>query len=443
MYISFLICIAYTSQSNRRNLINEIIEEEDEDKNNNNIIIKERDIKRDKEKENINLKNSNDKFRKIITKNVGEINNIKLINKSNKSNNNEDDKIKKPTWSTSHFNKKNNTYENAFDKNTFDKYIPVKDKLIPENKNTTRGIILPNLKNINNSNNSNNKNNLSNYHNIDLKKSFASQKMNLRSLSTDKAKLQQQNININSMTNDTSAFTNSSKKYFSPLVLGNQNYTEELSNFRMGLLSAGSSSNNNIIIPMIPIRRPASNFNFCGGQIWNNLENNNINNIKTDDNINSNKKTNNNNININKKEKEKETEFNNNNNKEELNNLFNKPTGYSRNKSVKGQSLRPPIDSLSIKKDVSNYYLGMDKMINKLHKIKIEKGMMNSGIMTNLNKKINNDYQTQIEQFKKSHLPMMFNNQKQNNKNNINSNSNYNNDNNKRSHSTSNKNKIC
>ena len=79
-------------------------------------------------------------------------------------------------------------------------------------------------------------------------------------------------------------------------------------------------------------------------------------------------------------------------------------------------------------------------MINKLHKIKIEKGMMNSGIMTNLNKKINNDYHTQIEQFKKSHLPMMFNNQKQNNKNNITSNSN---NNNKRSHSTSNKNKIC
>ena len=263
--------------------------------------------------------------------------------------------------------------------------------------------------------------------------------MNLRSLSTDKAKLQQQNININSMTNDTSAFTNSSKKHFSPLVLGNQNFTEELSNFRMGLLSAGSSSNNNIIIPMIPIRRPASNFNFCGGQIWNNLENKNISNIKNDDNIDSNKKINNNNINI---KKEKETEFNDNNNKEELNNLFNKPSGYSRNKSVKGQNLRSPIDSLSIKKDVNSYYLVMDKMINKLHKIKIEKGMMNSGIMTNLNKKINNDYHTQIEQFKKSHLPMMFNNQKQNNRTNITSNSN-NNNNNKRSHSTSNKNKIC
>ena len=43
--------------------------------------------------------------------------------------------------------------------------------------------------------------------------------------------------------------------------------------------------------------------------------------------------------------------------------------------------------------------------------------MMNSGIMNSLNKKISNDYQSQIEQFKKSHLPRMFNNQNNNNKN--------------------------
>ena len=42
----------------------------------------------------------------------------------------------------------------------------------------------------------------------------------------------------------------------------------------MGLLSAGSSPNNDIIIPIIPMRRPVSNFNFGGGQLWNNLENN-------------------------------------------------------------------------------------------------------------------------------------------------------------------------
>ena len=61
--------------------------------------------------------------------------------------------------------------------------------------------------------------------------------------------------------------------------------------------------------------------------------------------------------------------------------------------------------------DINNLYIGMDKMITKLHKIKIEKGMMNTGIMTSLNEKFNNDYQIQIEQFKKSHLPMMFDSQ--------------------------------
>ena len=60
--------------------------------------------------------------------------------------------------------------------------------------------------------------------------------MILRSISTDKAKLQQ-NSNINSITNDTSAFTHSSKKHFPIGGIGNQNYTEDLPKYRMGLLS--------------------------------------------------------------------------------------------------------------------------------------------------------------------------------------------------------------
>lgn len=77
----------------------------------------------------------------------------------------------------------------------------------------------------------------------------------------------------------------------------------------------------------------------------------------------------------------------------------------------------------------------MDKMITKLHKIKIEKGMMNSGIVNSLNKKFNRDYQCQIEQFKKGHLPMVFDNQNNNIGNNI--------DKNKiRSHSFNNKNNF-
>ena len=205
-----------------------------------------------------------------MPKNNDQNNNIRIISDNYFKGKTEDNNKNKQNliWCNSPFNKKLNTYENLFYKKTFDKYVSVRDKLFPENKN---GIVLPDLKNINNSNN-----HFNNFESLNIKKPFTSKKMNLRSISTDKAKFQQ-NINLHSITNDTSAFTHSSKKYFSPGGMLNQNYTEDLSKFRMGLLSAGSTSNNNIIIPMIPIRRPVSNFNFGGGQLWNNFENNNIN----------------------------------------------------------------------------------------------------------------------------------------------------------------------
>ena len=240
--------------------------------------------------------------------------------------------------------------------------------------------------------------------------------MYLRSISTDKAKLQQ-NININSITNDTSAFTHSSKKHFPSGGIGNQNYTEDLSKFRMGLLSAGSTSNNNIIIPMIPMRRPASNFNIGRGLLWNNFENNNKNFVNKAVNIDEEK---NKNINNNLKKEENEIILDVELNKKELNmnnskknyNIYNKPNNnLNRNKSLKGQDMKKQYEAFPLKNDINNLYIGMDKIITKLHKIKIEKGMMSSSIVNSLNKKFNNDYQNQIEQFKKSHLPMMFNNQ--------------------------------
>jgi hypothetical protein len=283
--------------------------EEDEDKNNAN-----------KERKNKKI----DKFKKSVTNNKEEMSNIKLLSEHNKQYN-EKKRISIPFWNNSPKNKNSNRYENVFYKKTYDKNISVRDKLIPDIKNN-KGFILPDLININNSNNKYNY-----YQNINLKKSFDPQNLNLRSMSTDKAKLTQQNIqNINSITNDTSAFTHSSKKHFSPLGFGNQNYTENISYFRMGLLSAGSSSNNNIIIPIIPIRRPVSNFNFGGGQIWSNLENYNKN-INIHKNINNNNKDSyslktdefeNNNIDKNFIEKERELNQNNNHNKD-LNNYGN------------------------------------------------------------------------------------------------------------------------
>ena len=401
------------------------------------------------------MKISNDKFKKIMPNNNGPTNNEKN-NENIIKNTNENNDIKKIKqnllWSNSQFNnKKINTYENLFNKKTFDKYVPIRDKLVIEKKSPNAGIILPDLKNINNTNN------FKNYNNINIKNS---QNMYLRSVSTDKAKFQQ-NANNNNRTNDTSAFTHSSKKYFTPTGFGAQNYTEDVSKYRMGLLSAGSSSNNNIIIPIIPMRRPVSNFNFGGGQLWNNLENNNLthknisilNNINVLDKAIYDEKKNNNNIIQNMPNNtRKEGEENNidifpkkdlvANHSNKNYNIYNKPNYVTRNKSYQNKDLKKQFEPFSMENNmnVNNMYLGMDKMITKLHKIKIEKGMMNSGIMNSLNKKFNNDYQTQIKQFKKSSLSIMFN-QQNNSKNSKIANMNENNDKNKlRSHSFNNRN---
>ena len=208
------------------------------------------------------------------------------------------------------------------------------------------------------------------------------------------------NNNINS-TNDTSAFTHSSKKYSSPRVIYTQNYTEDLSKFRMGLLSAGYSCNNNIIIPMMPFRRPVSNFNFGAGQLWNNFEKGNT--TKNKENTEEKNEI--------KENKENDNDNNENNNKKNYF-IYDKVSSATRNnKPFRHTEMKKRLELFQSKKDINNLYIGMDKMITKLHKIKIEKGMMNSGIVNSLNKKFNRDYQNQIEQFKKSHLPMMFDNQ--------------------------------
>ena len=72
----------------------------------------------------------------------------------------------------------------------------------------------------------------------------------------------------------TSAYTNSTKKNFK----NDNNLTEQASKFRIGLFSANSLSNNNAIIPFLPIKRPVSNFNFGGNQLW---ETDEINKVKT------------------------------------------------------------------------------------------------------------------------------------------------------------------
>ena len=370
-------------------MINEIIIEEEEDKNNK---------EKDKDKNIIKNNNNNNKNKPSLISNNNE-NNVQNLANSPKSN-------------CSPYSKKTKTHENLLYKKTYDKYISVRDKLVPETinenkmKNLNKNIILPDLKNFNNNNN---------YLSLSVKKSCNSQKINLRNLSVDKTK-PQQSINLNSITGDTAAFTNSSKKCFSPLCLGNQNYTEDLSKYRVGLLSAGSSSNSNIIIPMIPFIRPVSNFNFGGGKLWNNeYSHKNINNNINDKDKNKNEEQNINkffnNVNNNVKENNSNEDYQKKILNTNINNIYTKINNGKRNKMFKSRDMKS--EGFSKKSNnINNLYLGMNKMITKLHKIKIEKGMMDSGIVTSLNEKVksNNDYQKkQIEQFKKSHSPMIFN----------------------------------
>ena len=361
LFLDLIIIIAYSSQSKRKNFINEIIEEEDEDKN--------------KEKEKKERKKNG--RGKRLNENIYP-----------------EEKIAKPVliWSNSQFNTK--TYENIIYKKTYDEYIPIHEKLINDKRKSEPKGILTDFQ-------------VQSYNTRDIKTSMTS-KNNMRSKSIDK-KISQINKNANlnnninniNSTNDTSDFTHSSKKYSSPRVIYTQNYTEDLAKFRMGLLSAGYSCNNNIIIPMMPFRRPVSNFNFGAGQLWNNFEKGNTNNNKE----NTEEK------NEIKENKENDNDNNENNNKKNYF-IYDKVSSATRNnKPFRHREMKKRLELFQSKKDINNLYIGMDKMITKLHKIKIEKGMMNSGIVNSLNKKFNRDYQNQIEQFKKSHLPMMFDNQ--------------------------------
>ena len=83
------------------------------------------------------------------------------------------------------------------------------------------------------------------------------------------------NINIINNNLDTQSTTNDSKKLNS-----NGNNTDEYSKDRIDLMSAKfisnlniNSTSSNIIIPMIPLKRPNSNFNIGGNILWEKIDN--------------------------------------------------------------------------------------------------------------------------------------------------------------------------
>ena len=238
--------------------------------------------------------------------------------------------------------------------------------------------ILKNKLNINN-----------NFQKIPVKTPNRSRKIKNRNISTNQIKGHKY-INLNNIGNDNSEYINSLKQAIS-YNIGIQNKTENESKLRSGLLSAGRTTNNNdVIIPLISTKRPNSNFIFGGEQLWNNFMNG-VKKVKTIDK---------NNINYGQIPSEKNDtnlkrfiQINSRMKKNKIYNLYNK----SRNNKIHNLNKK------------YNRFMGLEAfdretLLNKLHKIKIEKGMMNSGFISSINQKLLGDN----KQFKSTYLPMVI-----------------------------------
>ena len=328
--------------------------------NNNNIQIK---INKDKEKAKITniQKNTflNNNFNKY--NHVSRMINLKSLNSHNHNNLNS---LKESLFTK--YNKigiNHNQLKDPFKKEQ--KFISAFDSMINSNKNNTEE--LQNLQNINKNIIYNQKKSIKNY-----------------------------NFNDDTPSASTLAY---SKKYNSNST-NNQNMTEDHNNkFRMGLFSAFSNSNNNIIIPMIPIQRPLSNFNLGGGQLWENIENlnkNTVSSVKLEQNnkqLNLNKKLINN---INIIEKNKICN--------DMRNKIGTAPGQKRNEF--NYFFNNDKEKNMINKNYSNIFGNMNNFGPKLHHIKIDRSLMNNKFADSLNKNMLLNYMS-LEQ---NNLPKIKNN---------------------------------
>ena len=328
--------------------------------NNNNIQIK---INKDKDKAKISniQKNTflNNNFNKY--NHVSRMINLKSLNSHNHNNLNS---LKESLFTK--YNKigiNHNQLKDPFKKEQ--KCISAFDSMINSNKNNTEE--LQNLQNINNYKIYNQKKSIKNY-----------------------------NFNDDTPSASTLAY---SKKYNSNST-NNQNMTEDHNNkFRMGLFSAFSNSNNNIIIPMIPIQRPLSNFNLGGGQLWENIENlnkNTVSSVKLEQNnkqLNLNKKLINN---INIIEKNKICN--------DMRNKIGTAPGQKRNEF--NYFFNNDKEKNMINKNYSNIFGNMNNFGPKLHHIKIDRSLMNNKFADSLNKNMLLNYMS-LEQ---NNLPKIKNN---------------------------------
>ena len=258
------------------------------------------------------------------------------------------------------------TNENIMHKDKFLKNTPLRDKLTNES-NKMRGIILPNIKspifNREIKDLSINTPNLTKTpklifsNTIEPKCDYADDRTSFfKNIKINKI------INANSNyfsdnTQATTIATNSTKKFNSSKANNMQSVNGDSSQYGMNLISTTSSTNNNIIIPILTMRRPASNFN-CGGGILHSFNNN-------------------------------EVKFGKNNDKNEINcELNNLNNDVKRSKVCKSQEIKGRFSASMKNKNINNLFPEMQKFIPNFHKIKIEKGMFNTKLGNSLTKKI-------------------------------------------------------
>ncbi len=251
------------------------------------------------------------------------------------------------------------------------KNAPFKDKIINDNTKPKR-IFLPDIKspimkrdllNLNLNINLNNKsyftkipkeslvNNINININSDTKNEIFSDKENIfRNLKFNKIINKNNNINETDAQTTQSA-TNSIKNQTSSKNNINQNINDDMHKYEMGLISAGSTTNNNIMIPILKMKRPMSNMGI--------LDNNNEIDINTDKN----------------KKIEKIDQYEFMNNRQMLHN--------TRNKKCKSKEIKRKFNLSMKNQEVFNLISDVQKYIPNFRKIKIEKGMINNNHLIN------------------------------------------------------------
>ena len=253
------------------------------------------------------------------------------------------------------FNNEHFLYKNKFEKNT-----PIKDRILKED-NKAKGIILPEIRSpcLKRDNIVLNTNNNIFYHytkipkeslinnniNNEQKNEITSDKTSFfRSIKLNKI------ININNNdTQTTQSVTNSKNNII-------QNINKDGNKYEMGLI--GSTQNNNIIIPILNLKRPFSNRKKISENI---IDNENIKNEKL--------------------------EYN----KEIINCHI---SHNSRNKICKRKESKEKINISMKNKKQLNLLSDIQTVISNFHKIKIEKGMIsnNNKNLHSYSKKITYDY---------------------------------------------------